>query len=262
MIKPAHLDAIRRFEGFVAEARWDYAQHSNGYGTRARHPGEVIDRAEAERRFTAAIGHAMMAVERFAPGLDAGSLAALTSLTFNSGSGWMKAGLGDAVRAGDLDAAREIFRQYVYAGGQRLPGLVARREAEAQWLGSGGNAVGPSGADVPNATGPLQGATETRFAAGTAPRGEQPAAALATAASEEAGGDGSTCTGQAIDDAMLVLALASQRRGAERATVEPQPGGMAFAEALAVALLAIHLGGRAAPQDLAGKDEPDRREPG
>ncbi len=41
----AYLDAIRAFEGYAGQARWDYAQFTNGYGTRAAHPGEVVDRA-------------------------------------------------------------------------------------------------------------------------------------------------------------------------------------------------------------------------
>lgn len=51
MVEPSYLDAIKQFEGYTAKARWDYAQNSNGYGTRARFAGEVIDKAEAERRF-------------------------------------------------------------------------------------------------------------------------------------------------------------------------------------------------------------------
>lgn len=233
MIKPAHLDAIRRFEGFSAEARWDYAQHTNGYGTRALHPGEVIDKAEAERRFAAAVGHAMKAVERFAPGLDAGSLAALTSLTFNAGSGWMKAGLGDAVKAGDLDAAREIFKQYVHAGGQRLPGLVTRREAEAQWLGNGDGA-GSSGDLPPVDAGPAQ-----------------------AVAQQAAADDDMRRPGREIDDVLTALTLAGERRE-DGAAAERNPNGMAFADALAIALLAIQLSGRAGPQALTGRDEAER----
>ena len=247
MIKPAHLDAIRRFEGFSAEARWDHAQHTNGYGTRALHPGEVIDKAEAERRFAAAVGHAMKAVERFAPGIDAGSLAALTSLTFNAGSGWMKAGLGDAVKAGDLDAAREILKQYVHAGGQRLQGLVARREAEAQWLGNGDGA-GSSGELPPVDAGPAQAVVQQAVARATV----EPGPAVA---------DDMRRPGRETDDKLPALALAGERRE-DGAAAERHPGGMAFADALAIALLAIQLSGRAAPQALTGRDEAERHKPG
>lgn len=131
-----YLDAIRNFEGFTQKAQWDYAQHSNGYGTRAQFPGEVIDRVEAERRFKAEIAEARSVVEKTAPHVDEGTKAALTSLTYNAGSAWVGSGLGEAVRRGDIDAAREIFQKYNKAGGEVLPGLVSRRSQEALWIGN------------------------------------------------------------------------------------------------------------------------------
>lgn len=131
-----YLDAIRNFEGYTPAAQWDYAQHTNGYGTRARYAGEVIDRAEAERRFQAEVSSARSIVEKAAPGADEGTKAALTSLTYNAGTSWIESGLGDAVRRGDLDQAREIFQKYNKAGGEVLPGLVSRRSQEALWIGN------------------------------------------------------------------------------------------------------------------------------
>ena len=130
-----YLDTIKRFEGFSPAAKPDYAQVSNGYGTRARFAGEVIDMAEAERRFTAEIGEARAIVDRNAPAADEGTKAALTSLTFNAGDAWTRSGLGEAVRGGDLTTAKALFQQYTKAGGDVLPGLVARRAAEAEWIG-------------------------------------------------------------------------------------------------------------------------------
>ena len=134
MIGLKYLDTIKRFEGFAERSQWDYTQNTNGYGTRARYDGEKIDRTEAERRFQKEIADACAAVERFAPGLDEGAKAALTSLTFNAGSAWTKAGLGEAVQRGDMTSARQIFQLYNTAGGQILPGLVSRRSAEAEWF--------------------------------------------------------------------------------------------------------------------------------
>lgn len=131
-----YLDAIRSFEGFTPTATADYAQVSNGYGTKALYPGEVIDKAEAERRFHGEIDQARSIVEANAPHLDEGTKAALTSLTYNTGTAWVRSGLGDAVRRGDLQDVREIFQQYNKAGGQVLPGLVSRRSQEALWIGN------------------------------------------------------------------------------------------------------------------------------
>jgi len=137
MLDQNFLDAIKKFEGYSAEARWDYAQNSNGYGTRARYAGEVIDKAEADRRFESEIRKAVDIVDRFAPGLDDGSRAALTSLTYNAGTAWTQSGLGDAVSSGDFDKARALFLQYNKAGGAVVDGLVQRRLQEVTWFGAG-----------------------------------------------------------------------------------------------------------------------------
>jgi lysozyme len=131
-----YLDAIRNFEGYTPQAQWDYAQLSNGFGTKARYAGEVIDRVEAERRFQTEISAARSIVEKAAPGVDEGTKAALTSLTYNAGSSWIKSGLGEAIRSGDLETARDIFQKYNKAGGEVLPGLVNRRLQEAVWIGN------------------------------------------------------------------------------------------------------------------------------
>lgn len=160
-MKINYLETIKRFEGFTPEAKWDFAQHSNGYGTKALYPGETISKTEAEQRFAAEISIARAAVARFVPGLDEGTEAALTSLTFNAGPGWMRSGLGAAVKGGDLESAKRLFVQYVNAGGQRLAGLEARRAAEVQWMGQSqttGPQVDRKGSDA--VTPPLMAAIE------------------------------------------------------------------------------------------------------
>ena len=140
MLDPNYLDAIKQFEGYTAKARWDYAQNTNGYGTRARFAGEVIDKAEADKRFADEIKKAADFVEKFAPGLDEGSKAALTSLTYNAGTAWTQSGLGHAVASGDLDKTQSLFLQYNKAGGSVLDGLVQRRLQEVAWFGQGTSA--------------------------------------------------------------------------------------------------------------------------
>lgn len=137
MLDANYLDAIKQSEGYTSEARWDYAQNTNGYGTRARFAGEVIDKAEADKRFADEIKKAADFVEKFAPGLDEGSKAALTSLTYNAGTAWTQSGLGEAVASGDLQKAQSIFLQYNKAGGAVLDGLVQRRLQEVSWFGQG-----------------------------------------------------------------------------------------------------------------------------
>jgi len=137
MVDASYLNAIKQFEGYTAKARWDYAQNTNGYGTRARFAGEVIDKNEADRRFSDEIKKSADFVDKFAPDLDVGSKAALTSLTYNAGTAWSQSGLGKAVASGDLDTARSLFLQYNKAGGNVLDGLVQRRLQEVAWFGQG-----------------------------------------------------------------------------------------------------------------------------
>ncbi|MDX2308808.1 MAG: lysozyme [Hyphomicrobium sp.] len=142
-----YLNAIKTFEGYSERAKWDYAQYTNGYGTRARHAGEIISRPEAERRFAEEIARAAALVEKFKPDLEPGTRAALTSLTFNAGPKWMTSGLGAAIRAGDLEEGRRIFLRYDKAGGEVLPGLQQRRMEEARWFDF--EPPGPAPSDVP-----------------------------------------------------------------------------------------------------------------
>ena len=132
-----YLDAIRKFEGFTPKADWDYAQFTNGYGTKAKFAGEVIDKAEADRRFQTEIAQARAIVDKHAPHVDEGTKAALTSLTFNAGDKWARSGLGDAIRSGDTEKARDLFLQYNKAGGEVLarPGATTHRRSRLDWAG-------------------------------------------------------------------------------------------------------------------------------
>lgn len=132
-----YLDAVRAFEGFAERSTWDYAQQTNGFGTKALYPGEKISVEEANRRFLAEIEEARRFVESQAQGWDEGTKAALTSLTFNAGTRWASSGLGEAVRSFDIDSVRSRFLEYTKAGGEALPGLVRRRLAEVTWIGEG-----------------------------------------------------------------------------------------------------------------------------
>jgi lysozyme len=164
----SYLESIKSFEGFTPKAQWDYAQHSNGYGTKALYAGETISSEEAERRFAAEIAAARSIVEKHAAGWDEGTKAALTSLTFNAGTKWITSGLGDAVRGQDIEAVRERFLQYTKAGGEVLPGLVKRRLAEFDWIGSGGAPAGAVPATATASSAPTTAATATAAREATA----------------------------------------------------------------------------------------------
>lgn len=173
-----YIDAIKGFEGFTPKAQWDYAQNSNGYGTKALYPGEVINQTEAIDRLHRELGNAAAQVDKRFPDLPEGHRAALTSLTYNAGPGWMNGGLGAAVGAGDWDTAQRLFTGYNHAGGQVLPGLTARRNAEAGWFA--GAPAPPAGGVAPAvALAQAQPVTQPYFAGAA----QAPAATASSAAS-------------------------------------------------------------------------------
>jgi GH24 family phage-related lysozyme (muramidase) len=131
------VSAIRQTEGYDARPRWDVKQWTVGYGTRASGPDERVTPEQAETRFNAEIIKAARIVDSVNPNLDAGTRAALTSLSFNTGDSWTRSGLGDRIRAGDLGAAREAFLNYNKVNGETDPGVAARRAREASWFGRG-----------------------------------------------------------------------------------------------------------------------------
>ena len=136
MLTLTYMNAIKSFEGFSSKGTWDYSQFTSGFGTKAKYAGETIDRVEADRRFSAEIDEAGRLVDHFSAGLNDGTRAALTSLTFNAGTAWMKGKLGQAVASRDLAQVKELLLNYNTAGGQVLDGLTQRRMAEAAWIGA------------------------------------------------------------------------------------------------------------------------------
>lgn len=131
------LDLIKRYEGFSAMPYLCPAGYwTIGYGHLVRdkaawHAG--IDAAAAERLLREDVGMAERAVCRLiGVPLRQTQFDALVSFTFNLGSGALqRSTLRRAVNRADHEAAVAEFARWVFAGGKRLSGLVARRKAEA-----------------------------------------------------------------------------------------------------------------------------------
>jgi GH24 family phage-related lysozyme (muramidase) len=132
---PGLLDAIKGFEGYSATPSWDYNQYSSGWGTRSK-PGEIVDKDTHEQRLRDEVTKAAGIVDSQVPGLPAGVRDAMISLTYNSGDKWARSGLGEKLRAGDYEGAKDLFTQYNKAGGRPLQGLINRRNTEASWFDS------------------------------------------------------------------------------------------------------------------------------
>ena len=97
-----------------------------------------ISVAEGEAYLARDLVTALDATLRFCPVLATepeARLAAIVDFTFNLGAGRLQTStLRRRVNQRDWAAAASELRRWVYGGGKVLPGLVARREAEAAWL--------------------------------------------------------------------------------------------------------------------------------
>lgn len=165
VLNPALVAFVKRQEGYAPRASWDFKQASYGYGTRAPSVGASIDRDTAERELLRELRGAADVVDRFRPDLPNGVRDALIDLTYNAGSKWTTAGLGEAIRAGRYDTARDMLLQYNKAGGSVLPGLARRRAEAASWMGGEGPAMSVADAGT-NAPRTRPGAQMTLFPTG------------------------------------------------------------------------------------------------
>lgn len=142
------VELAKRFEGFHRVPRHDPLRAypyrcpagylTVGYGHLCGPDQPPITRAEGEALLLADLHAATAAALRLCPALwlePAQRLAALVDFVFNLGAGRLQAStLRRRINERNwLEAAREL-RRWVYAAGQVLPGLVARREAAAVLL--------------------------------------------------------------------------------------------------------------------------------
>lgn len=146
----AGIDTIKKFEGDKDQG-WDYQQYSGPYGVK-RGANEKLSLADAEDRLKKEVGkvEADIAAKIKGP-LSQGQHDALVSLFYNIGTGKGRldevAGL---INSGKSDQVPNWIRQYTKAGGEELPGLVKRRDAEAQMFAAGaGQKVASLGGAVP-----------------------------------------------------------------------------------------------------------------
>ncbi len=133
------IDFIKKKESFRPNSYWDYAQHSVGYGTRAKYPGETISREEGDRRLKEEVAKARQQVLKDTKGIALASnqIDALTSLVYNAGSLTQFPKLMANLRSGNFNGAATEFLDINKAGGKVLPGLTTRRQQEAAMFLSG-----------------------------------------------------------------------------------------------------------------------------
>jgi lysozyme len=137
----------RRYEGFraapylcpagVPTIGYGATRYENGLPVRLGDPS--ISQEIGERMLLDQLNKIYVPGTRhLCPSLDGAALAAISDFSFNLGLTRLKGStLRKRLLEGDLEAAATELRKWVRGGGRVLPGLVARREAEAALLTGG-----------------------------------------------------------------------------------------------------------------------------
>lgn len=144
-VPPQAIELAKRFEGFHRVPKHDPTRAhpyicpagywTIGYGHLCdpKHPPST--EADAEVYLAHDLQTALTAVLRYCPVLATepeGRLAAIVGFTFNLGAGRLQTStLRRRVNQREWSNAAKELRRWVYGGGRVLPGLVARRKAEA-----------------------------------------------------------------------------------------------------------------------------------
>lgn len=136
MINAAGLDLIKKFEGFQSEAYKDpIGVWTIGYGeTRDVKEGDAITKIEAEAMLLKRCSEIERRILRLLNvQLTSTEMAALISFAYNVGIGNLeKSTLLRLINQNNFTQAAEQFGKWINAGGNPLPGLIKRREAEKQ----------------------------------------------------------------------------------------------------------------------------------
>ena len=149
-VPQAAIDLAKRFEGFHRVPRADPGRAhpyvcpagywTIGYGHLCDPKHPPITEAEAEGYLAADLKTALNATLRYCPVLatEPGErLAAIVDFTFNLGAGRLQTStLRRRINQREWNAAGNELGRWVFGGGRVLPGLVARRAAEAHLLAS------------------------------------------------------------------------------------------------------------------------------
>ena len=145
-VPQAAVDLAKRFEGFHRVPKSDPGRAhpyvcpagywTIGYGHVCEPDHAPITEDEADAYLSQDLRTALAATLRYCPVLATepeGRLAAIVDFTFNLGAGRLQTStLRRRIRQRDWIGAAEELARWVYGGGRVLPGLTARRAAEAK----------------------------------------------------------------------------------------------------------------------------------
>lgn len=129
------VELIKKEEGCRLKAYRDSAGiWTIGFGhTEGVKEGNIWTQEQADAALKKDVSYYMTAVLKTCPTLAnySNRLAACTSLAYNIGvNAFAKSTVARYIRRGEIQAAANAFGMWVYAGGQKLKGLINRRRRE------------------------------------------------------------------------------------------------------------------------------------
>lgn len=135
---------IIRFEGFSAEPYlcpagvptigYGFTRYPDGRRVQLTDAPMTVEHARQMLRWFI-LNQYMPAVRRLCPGLEGARLGAITDFCFNLGESNLRAStLRKRINGAQWSFVPAELSKWVLAGGRRLPGLIARRAAEAAYI--------------------------------------------------------------------------------------------------------------------------------
>lgn len=163
-VTPEMISFVKGVEGYNPQAYFDGPQYTNGWGTRASSPTEVISKDVAEARLASELQKAADYINSLdvRGALAPNQFAALTSAAFNLGS--FKSGLEEAIRSGTPQEISSRLATYI---GTQVPGTeqgVANRRGQEVGLFNG---VMPASYTAANSSADGLTAPSSMFASGS-----------------------------------------------------------------------------------------------
>ena len=132
------IKLIKHFEGCKLKAYYCPAGVLTcGWGSTGKDilPNTVWTQEYADKRLVHDAVHFLKATQVLCPDLEGAQLAAIADFAYNLGVGRLKAStLRKRLNEGDMNASVKELKKWVNGGGKKLKGLVARRDAEANYL--------------------------------------------------------------------------------------------------------------------------------
>ena len=164
-VNAAGMALIESFEGCRTEAYQDCAGtwtigygHTSAAGPPAVQPGTTISKPEALALLQTDVGNFSKGVEAcLRVPLNDDQFSALVSFAYNIGlTAFGKSSVLRAVNAGQFKAVPGFMALWIKAGGKVIPGLVARRAAEAALFSKSADVAGQPSAQTTHITRPAE----------------------------------------------------------------------------------------------------------